>query len=313
MTNGAVIPGGECLSEEIFAPPHRFYVVCALPVLVVAFAVFVKLVGVTCLRAWSDGRVSKRAPQLGAFMWLGYITGFSRSMFAAFNCSAYASSGDVTYWDEFPWVECGSSEWTTYVIIAGVWGMSVVAGSVVFLAYALTKRGSRRLPSMAFLTAPYREKCFYWEAVTVGRRLALAAAIGLSDWNSAALPLSVFSVLLVSLVAQLVYRPLVEKVDNTLEVLSISTLTISYFAAIAMRSGRQMGAGSSSINRMAILVVVANAVVILVLAAAIVLTKARQLKRKLGDWKQTDECDDNALAVPMLDSIERPLPVETDE
>jgi hypothetical protein len=100
----------------------------------------------------------------------------------------------------------------------------------------------------AVLMMPYRHGAEYWEVIITGRRITLALAQGVVPRSSPVMPVLVFSLLLASLIAQLLYRPYRTRLFNYVEQGSLFILTLTFFVAALTNaaSGGSAGLGGGS-------------------------------------------------------------------
>jgi hypothetical protein len=192
------------------------------------------------------------------------------------------------YLNAYPWIRCDAGVSAEFVPIAALsiaclllytLGVPLAAAAQLYVTRAqLTEPHIAR--RLGFLFGPYRQDCFWWEFVALGRRAVLAAAIALVPFTQQPLQAAiVMAVLVVSVALQQAFAPFATVLENRLEQLSLYTLLLAFLGVyVAETAVDTVGA----LNWLPVVVVVLVCVVGLLLFAVTALVLLVRLLPKLA-------------------------------
>ena len=312
-TQGAAMPGMECLSDE-FGFEHKFLLAASLPVLLGLLSALLYVLGL----AFKTAKLRQRAFVVFCFLWLTYYLSFVQIVMTVFNCTRYGesengeSSGHLT---NALWISCDSDAVGWMKIVAGVYGIPVILATFGFQIWGtwrvrdhaksdeveLSVTGSgdslndALLPSSTadssesasdsepFLIQPYKREFFWWELTITTRRFLLAMVLALVSFDSILRPVLVFFVLFFFLVLHLQCSPYRVGYLNVMETVSLCTLILGFFTLVLLDHDVDDVSGSHSDagKFLGTAVVVVNALVLLVFFVAVAREKGLKLHRRI--------------------------------
>ena len=280
-----VVPGFECVSSAA-TYEGRFAVAASLPAILAAVAAIVWLVG----RVFGHTVTMRRAPSVFIFLWLASLLTFTSKVFAPLSCTDFGSNlvdgkPGLTFVSSALWIACDASDrsWQIMSAVALSFGAIAVAATVL-AQFAVTRRAasmtSEERCSMgvtAFLFSAYRPRFYFWELTVTVRRLSLAFVIGLSPYQSVALPSGVFLVLFASLIIHLRCHPYTDKLLNRLETMSLASLIFGFFIIVLLQGSELTDEGRPQTLFIVLQwsIVVVNALVLFIFAAIVARSKFR--------------------------------------
>ena len=319
-TQGAAMPGMECLSDE-FGFEHKFLLAASLPVLLGLLSALLYVLGL----AFKTAKLRQRAFVVFCFLWLTYYLSFVQIVMTVFNCTRYGesengeSSGHLT---NALWISCDSDAVGWMKVVAGVYGIPAILATLGFQTWAtwrirdlgngddeavveLTRTTSDEAlnealldsrasdatvdgdvsdeSAVAFLAQPYQSRFFWWELTVTVRRLMLALVVALVSYDSVLQPILVFFVLFFFLMIHLHCTPYRVGYLNAMETVSLSTLILGFFTLVLLDHDVESSGQklSASGQFMGTAVVVVNSAVLVVFAIAVVREKGMTLHQRI--------------------------------
>jgi hypothetical protein len=190
---------------------------------------------------WGKGRgmaLRGRLTTASMYLWLVLLFGAMQQLLAPLNCTDYGSTHRSFYVTSALWIQCKGSAYRGLLAKSVLLGLGYTFGTVGLVLYRLRPSTKGTSSISAFLRSPYRADCYFWEAVQLVRRVALAMASSLTKLFSPAQPVIVSSVLILSLLAHTWRRPYVRPIDNLAESASLTLLLASYIAGVIVSNPR---------------------------------------------------------------------------
>ncbi len=244
-----------------------------------------------------DGRAMGRLERLkaaGSYLWLVFLFGSMQRLLAPLNCTSYGSTHGNSYLASALWIPCsgGSFRWLRAASV--VLGFGYMLGTIALVAYSLRPSASGQSVTTVYLRSPYRPESYYWEAVQLVRRVALAMTSSLTPLNSPAQPVVVSSVLILSLLAHTWKKPYQHAQDNVAESVSLTLLLSSYMAGLIASNPRFPSSATSHIGW---LFLASNALFLAALTVAVLFRTARSGLQRL---KQREDDDRHELEEALM-------------
>ncbi len=221
------------------------------------------------------------------YLWQVLLFGSIQRLLSALNCTRYGSSSGKRFLTSALWIACSGSQYRIVQAVGTVLGVGYILGTVVIVVYRLRPSSLGRSSISAFLRSPYTPESYYWEAVLLARRVALAVASSQSGISSSLLSVSFVTVLILSLSAQVLRKPYARPIDNRVETISLILLLTSYVVGIIYNLAEQKKALINSIGKF--LFFSANLIFLIVLAVMIL---SRKVKRGVEKYKEMKESRD---------------------
>ncbi len=208
-----------------------------LPVIVVLGSAWIGLVSGYV----GDGKVIPRLDRFKTavfYLWLVLLFGSMQRLFAPLNCTDHGSTHGNRYLTSALWIACSGSSYRGLLATSVVLGLGYTFGTIGVVLYRLRPSTKGISSISSFLRSPYTQDCYYWEAVQLVRRVALAMASSLTKLFSPVQPVIVSSILILSLLAHTWRKPYARPIDNVVESISLTLLLSSYMAGLIASNPR---------------------------------------------------------------------------
>ncbi len=187
------------------------------------------------------GRVMSRLDRFktaGFYLWLVLLFGSMQRLFAPLNCTDHGSSHGSRYLTVALWIKCSGPSFQGLLATSILLGLGYTFGTIGLVAYRLRPSTTGTSSISAYLRSPYTLDCYYWEAVQLLRRVALAMTSSLTKLYSPIQPVIVSSILILSLLAHTWRKPYARSIDNIVESISLTLLLSSYMAGLIASNPR---------------------------------------------------------------------------
>jgi hypothetical protein len=256
-----------------------------LPVIVVIGSAWIALVSGYV----GGGKVIPRLDRFKTalfYLWLVLLFGSMQRLFSPFNCTDHGSTSKRTYLTSALWIACSGSSYRGLLATSILLGLGYTFGTVGVVLYRLRPSTKGTSSISSFLRSPYNADCYYWEAVQLVRRVALAMTSSLTKLYSPAQPVIVSVVLIVSLLAHTWRKPYARALDNVVESVSLTLLLSSYMAGL-IASNPQFPTSATTL--ISWLLFALNALFLLLLTASILFRSVLTGLRKIKGLKVEDE------------------------
>jgi hypothetical protein len=230
------------------------------------------------------------------YLWLVLLFGSMQHLMAPLNCTDYGSSEGRRYLVSALWIACSGPSYRGLLAASVVLGLGYTLGTIAFVVYKLRPGSTGASPASLFLRSPYTPECYFWEAVQLVRRVALAMASSLTKLNSPLQPVIVSSVLIMSLFAHTWRKPYVRPIDNVVESISLTLLLSSYMAGLIASNPHFPPSATTSISW---LFFAFNAVFLVALTLTVLFRAAQTGLQKFKDRTAKEE--------PLLEMSEREI------
>jgi hypothetical protein len=187
------------------------------------------------------------------------------------------------YLTEALWIKCSGPSFQGLLATSILLGLGYTFGTVGLIAYRLRPSTKGTSSVSTYLRSPYTTDCYYWEAVQLVRKVALAMASSLTKLYSPVQPVIVSSILILSLVAHTWRKPYLRPIDNIVESASLTLLLSSYMAGL-IASNPQFPASANLI--ISWLFFVLNALFLATLTAAVLFRQAKSGIEKIKKLRE---------------------------
>ncbi len=298
-SGGLRLEGLECAFgarhwDGFFAP---FAQAALLPMLVAVGSVAIGALS-GLLKAGKAMGLRERVGTASMHMWLVLLFGSMQKLLSPLNCTRYGepkgeSSGYLTV---ALWVSCSGGRYKSLLTASLLLGLGYTFGTIGLVVYRLRPSTKGTSSISSFLRSPYTADSYYWEAVQLLRRVALAMTNSLTKLYSPVQPVIVSSVLILSLLAHTWRKPYLRALDNVVESISLTLLLSSYMAGLIASNPRFPPAATTLISWLFFSV---NAVFLLALTATVLLRSVRSSKTTTTTTTTTSKSD-KELSVRLL-------------
>jgi hypothetical protein len=249
------------------------------------------------------------------YLWLVLLFGSMQRLMAPLNCTDYGSTHGTMYLTQALWITCKGPSFGSLLGAGAVLGFGYIILTIALMAYRLRPSSPGSSAISLFLRSPYRSECYYWEAVQLVRRVALAMASSLTKLNSPLQPAIVSSVLILGLLAHTWRKPYVRPLDNVVESMSLTILLGSYMGGLIVSNPRFPSSATALISW---LFFAFNAVFLVTLTIAVLFVTAQKglesLRRYRGkaepriiEGDDDEEEEEEHMMVMLTDSKTAPL------
>jgi hypothetical protein len=208
-----------------------------LPVIVLLGSAWIGLVSGYVGGGKSMSRLD-RFKTAGFYLWVVLLFGSMQRLLAPLNCTNYGSTHGSRYLSSALWIKCSGPSFQGLLATSVLLGLGYTFGTMALVAYRLRPSTKGTSSISAFLRSPYTPDSYYWEAVQLLRRVALAMASSLTKLYSPIQPVIVSSILILSLLAHTWRKPYARPLDNIVESISLTLLLSSYMAGLIASNPR---------------------------------------------------------------------------
>jgi hypothetical protein len=228
------------------------------------------------------------------YLWLVLLFGAMQRLLAPFNCTPHGSNHGRRYLAAALWVPCDGAGYRGLLAVSVLLGLGYIFATLGVVVYRLRPSSKGTSAVSQFLRSPYSEENYYWEAVQLVRRVALAMASSLTNLYSPAQPVAVSSILILSLFAHTWRKPYHRWIDNLVESVSLTLLLASYMAGLIASNPHFPQSATSLISWVFFAF---NAIFLLSLTFTVLFRSAKtgmkglkeKRNKKMGDIELTDE------------------------
>ncbi len=207
------------------------------------------------------------------YLWLVLLFGSMQRLLAPLNCTDHGSTSKRMYLTSALWIRCSGPSFQGLLVTSILLGLGYTFGTVSLVAYRLRPSTKGASSISAFLRSPYTPDSYYWEAVQLVRRVALAMASSLTKLYSPVQPVIVSAVLIVSLLAHTWRKPYIRPIDNVVESISLTLLLSSYMAGLIASNPRFPSSATTLISW---LFFALNALFLVLLTSTVLFRSARK-------------------------------------
>ncbi len=257
-----------------------------------------------------DGRSTSRLDRFKTavfYLWLVLLFGSMQRLFAPLNCTDHGSTSKHMYLTSALWIRCSGPSFQGLLATSVLLGLGYTFGTIGLVVYRLRPSTKGTSSISAFLRSPYTQDCYYWEAVQLVRRVALAMVSSLTKLYSPVQPVIVSSVLIVSLLAHTWRKPYARPIDNVVESISLTLLLSSYMAGLIASNPRFPPSATTLISW---LFFALNALFLVLLTATVLFRSAQSGLRKIKKLKDLADDDQDGESLEDLDPKRVPLMIE---
>ncbi|PRP84213.1 leucine-rich repeat-containing protein [Planoprotostelium fungivorum] len=256
----------ECISKS-FGHKDKFYIVFATPLVVGGILLLVNLI-VRSIARIRDKGIRFHRWSLRFFLYVFKLIHFPvcSQIFATFNCIADPISGEK-FLNSSPFVSCDAGDYKPVLVLASFGILIYVVITFAAFIFCLkvwgphSDRGDWLREEFGLLYLCYRRDRYWGDVYLMARRLILAMIAALLPAESAALSGLLLIVMLLSLLGQLWLQVYQHRMDNNLESVSLSLITISYIMVVLIS---RIGFGQDGDLAIKCVLLVINAIFIIV-------------------------------------------------
>eukprot|EP01006_Ploeotia_vitrea_P000919 TRINITY_DN103894_c0_g1_i1.p1 TRINITY_DN103894_c0_g1~~TRINITY_DN103894_c0_g1_i1.p1 ORF type:complete len:698 (+),score=277.02 TRINITY_DN103894_c0_g1_i1:76-2094(+) len=169
----------------------------------------------------------------------------SHRIYSAFNCYSYVRSDTqqrLAYLSAAPWLSCSTGKYTGLLVTAVL--------SLVLLVVPMSMwsyRNAHDTVEWSFLTSPVRRRFWWWLPVVARlRKTMIAVTVAVLPFDSIAIPLLVFVIVLAFLMAHVTYQPYRSSLANHLETTLAAMTLLIYLTALVGGNGSTSTYSSSA-------------------------------------------------------------------
>jgi hypothetical protein len=285
-SGGLRLNGLECAGMGWDGFYGSFVLAALLPVIVLLGSVWIGLVSGYV----GGGKVIQRLDRFKTavlYLWLVLLFGSIQQLLTPLNCTNYGSTRGSRFMSSALWIACSGPSYMGLLVTSILLGLGYTFGTIALVAYRLRPSTGGTSSVSLYLRSPYRPDCYYWEAVQLVRRVALAMASSLIKLYSPVQPVIVSSVLIISLLAHTWRKPYARPIDNIVESVSLTMLLSSYMAGL-IASNPQFSS-SSTTQMISWLFFALNALFLALLTATVLFRSARGGLRKIKKLRGVKE------------------------